>query len=142
MRGKVMIIDDNEAILKIVTTVLSGAGCDVSTRNVAVGSTVALMRERPDVALVDVNMPLLEGDELVRSIRKRTILHDIIVLLYSSLSPEELQQRAAACGADGFIPKSMKGADLVAEVARWVEIRHRRQQQSATQSATAPSSAP
>lgn len=126
MVAKVLVVDDNKTVLKAVTTMLQEAGFEVSTRDVAVGTTVALMREHPDVALVDVNMPLLEGPELVRSIRKRETLRGTVVLLYSAKPAAELQQLARLCGADGYIPKSATAAELVAEVRRWIDKRGKR----------------
>jgi len=119
-------VDDNLTILKAASLALTEAGYVVTTRDQAVGTTVALMRERPDVVLLDVNMPLLEGDELVRSIRKREILRDIVVLLYSAKPSLELQQLAHDCGADGFVPKSVPMSELVEEVTQWMDKKNRR----------------
>jgi len=126
MIAKILIIDDNKTILASVSATLRAAGFEVTTRDQAVGTTVALMREHPDVALVDVNMPLLEGGDLVRSIRKRDTLRDIIVLLYSAQPEDELRRLAHECGAEGYISKSVRPDELVAAVSRWAEKRARR----------------
>ncbi len=122
-RGKVLLVDDSQVVLGVARRALEAAGFAVATRDQPVGTTVALMREAADVVLMDVDMPLLEGHELVRSIKKRDTLRDIVVLLYSAKPANELREITRACGADGFILKATACDELVSEVSRWIDRR-------------------
>ncbi|MEK7705837.1 MAG: response regulator [Myxococcota bacterium] len=117
-RSRILVVDDNETVLRVVSAALEKAGYDVATRSEPIGTTVAMMRVQPELVLLDVNMPALEGNVLVESIRKRELLRDVIVLLYSAIPAAELAQLARACHADGFIPKSASTDAVVDEVTR------------------------
>ncbi|MBI5507228.1 MAG: response regulator transcription factor [Deltaproteobacteria bacterium] len=105
-RHRVMVIDDSLIVLKSVRTLLEASGFEVFTRSEAIGSGAEIVRERPDVVLVDVNMPLIEGPELVASLRRHPRLANTRVLLHSTRPEDELARLAKECGADGFVRKT------------------------------------
>lgn len=119
-RTKVFIVDDSRIVLLAARQSLEAAGFDVVTRNDPIGSTVEIMREQPDVVLLDISMPLLEGHEIVRSIKRRENLHDTPVLLFSARSEEELQRLTLMSGADGYIQKSGKPHQLAIDLRCWL----------------------
>jgi DNA-binding response OmpR family regulator len=103
---KVMVIDDSELVLSVVRSFLTSAGHTVVTRSMALGTRAAVLRERPDVILLDVNMPLLDGAEICASIRTHSQMRDSYVLLHSDRPEEELRALAARSGADGYLCKT------------------------------------
>ena len=117
-RVKIFVIDDSNLVLEMARRVLSAAGFDVICRADPVGSTAAIMRELPDLVLIDVGMPGLNGNHLVRTIRLRQSLRHIRLVLFSSRSVAELERLVAECGADGFIEKQSGLADLPEKVRR------------------------
>ncbi|MFO0655505.1 MAG: response regulator [Polyangia bacterium] len=119
-RTAVMIIDDDEIILEITRDWLEGSGYDVSLRQSALGTTAAIMRERPDVLLVDVSMPALDGTAIA-SMVSGPQKHSPIVILYSGRSQSELDQLASRCGAFGGIPKTSSGSVFLAQFERLVQ---------------------
>ena len=124
-QSRILIVDDNRTVLKVLSSVLERAGFEVATREEPIGTTVALMREQPDLVILDVNMPALEGDELVRSIRKRSALDHVFVVLYSALPESDLAELARACGADAHIQKNTPIDTVVRKVRRWIVTRPR-----------------
>ena len=103
---KILIIDDSATVIAWVKKVLGEAGYQVSARNVAIGSAAAILRENPDLVLMDIKMPALNGDEIVRDFRKGKFGKNSRLILHSSLSLDELARRAKECEADGFIQKT------------------------------------
>lgn len=101
-----MVIDDSELVLSVVRSFLSSAGHEVVTRSMAVGTHAAVLRARPDVVLLDVNMPLLEGNEICASIRAHDNLRATRILLHSDRPEEELRTLANQSGADGYLCKT------------------------------------
>jgi CheY-like chemotaxis protein len=101
---RVLIVDDDPIVGQIVAAILGGHGYDVMVRGEALGTLSIIAREKPDVVLLDVNMPGLDGDELARLVkvhadpRTRVILH-------SSQPQDELEQLAREAGAIGGIEK-------------------------------------
>ncbi len=106
MSAKVMVIDDSELVLSVVRSFLSSAGHNVVTRAMAVGTRAAVLRERPDVVLLDVNMPLLDGGEVCASIRQHEMMRDTRILLHSDQPEARLRKLAEECGADGYLCKT------------------------------------
>jgi len=113
---KVLVIDDGATVLAWVSRVLKGAGYLVATRDQPIGTGAAIVREQPDLVLVDVEMPTLNGDELVLGVKKHEAGQRIPIVLHSSLSATELESRARACGADGYIQKTPNENDFIRQV--------------------------
>lgn len=118
-RVRVLVIDDSEIVLESVRTTLEGAGFVVDTRNAAYGSAWEILARRPDVVLVDVNMPGLPGPEIVAIARSRSDLRDTRVLLFSSEPESKLESLTRECGADGWIRKTANHGELADWVRRW-----------------------
>jgi CheY-like chemotaxis protein len=116
-----MVVDDSEVVLELTRSVLEGAGYRVLTRNRPAGCIAAMLRENPDLVLVDVSMPGVGGDTLVRCFGTAHPTSKTIVLLYSSLPEEALQLKAEASGAHGYIQKTHDAAVLLRQVRRWVD---------------------
>ena len=86
-----------------------------------------ILHEKPELVLMDVNMPGLGGDTIVSVLAKAQPTGDTVVLLHSSLSADVLRTKAAAAGAHGFIQKSGDLFGLVREVSRCSSATTRRQ---------------
>ena len=120
IKRKLLIVDDSEIVRDLTKGTLEDAGFEVATVESALGLSSAIIRGQPDLVLLDVAMPALSGDKAVEIIRKHRILQDCNVVLFSGRSPEELQELAKACGADGFIVKTEDEDELVREVKKWL----------------------
>jgi len=103
---KIMVVDDTRTVLAATKAVLESAHFEVVVRAEPIGTGAAIMRERPALVLLDVEMPLLRGDDIVKLIRRSVWGRGVKVLLHSSLPEEELRGRAEASGADGFVCKT------------------------------------
>ena len=67
---KILIVDDDPVVLEIARIVLEGLGHRVCKRKEPLGTTAEIVREQPDVVLVDVYMPVVSGDQLIRTIKE------------------------------------------------------------------------
>src|SRR3954469_16275194 len=99
--GKVMVVDDDEVVLEVTRERLSAAGYDVVIRQSAIGTMVAILREKPDFVLLDVRMPGLGGDALARLVKSSDPKWRPGIILHSSASKESLAEMAERCGAIG-----------------------------------------
>jgi CheY-like chemotaxis protein len=68
------------------------------------------MRDRPDVVVMDVHVPPIDGPELVRMVREHPPIASTPILLISAASPAELHDLAVACRADSWAPKDNPAA--------------------------------
>lgn len=115
----VLVIDSDWRALVATQEVLEKAGYKVVTRDRVSGSVQSILRDRPDVVLIDPEMPSISGDMLVKIVTSSESTSKALLLLYSSLPLHELHQRALACGADGYVQKSDSTARLVSQIKYW-----------------------
>ncbi|MES1183808.1 MAG: response regulator [Myxococcales bacterium] len=120
-KPKIVVIDDSEIVLEVTRGALEGAGYEVVTHDRPAGCVALILHEKPDLVLMDVNMPGLGGDTIVSVLGKAAPTSDTIVLLHSSLSAEVLRGKVATAGAHGFLQKSGDLFGLVREVNRWLK---------------------
>ena len=114
-RPKVLVVDDNEVCRAVVRESLEEGGFDVVELGNPLGMSTVVSVEKPDVVLMDVEMPAMDGDKAVEILLKHR-LHDCKILLYSGKAPLELEKLARACGASGFVSKSVTDAALASAV--------------------------
>jgi CheY-like chemotaxis protein len=108
-RGLVLVVDDEPLILRIVRHRLEQAGYDVVTRTEALGTLNEISRLKPQLVLMDVNMPALSGLKLARLIRNDRRFADVGLVLHSSEDLGVLRGCADTVGALGAIPKTNDG---------------------------------
>ncbi len=107
--SKVMVIDDSEIVREMARGVLEDGGYEVFTLDTPFGFSQAVREEKPDLVMVDVNMPGLSGDKVVEIFTRRGQSHCPIVF-YSERSEADLQNMVVTAGAAGYIQKK-SGAD-------------------------------
>jgi CheY-like chemotaxis protein len=105
-RHKVLLIDDSEFSLHVVSEALRGAGYDVRTSDDVHDLSAVLGDWRPDVILTDVVMPGMTGVELCRLLKASYETAHVPVVLFSDAAHDELEQLARDCEADGFLCKA------------------------------------
>ena len=115
---RVMVVDDSELVLEHVRFALERAGHAVSTRESALGTVSAVLKQRPDVLVLDISMPALDGDRLATVVSE--LRRDIVLILHSSRSEAELKRMATTAGANGYIAKTHDVARFLTEFHRIV----------------------
>lgn len=119
-RGKVLIIDDDEHLLDTARTLLERAGFGVCVYSGRFDRMGFVVREAPDLVLLDVNMPVVPGDELYALFREHSALRDVPVVFFSSNDETDLRLLVRRSGAHGYIAKSAIGSDFSTRVARYL----------------------
>lgn len=111
---RILVLDDSEFALELVGEGLRGAGFTVETAGSLPAFDDAVARQPPDVVLIDVHMPEVQGDNVCRLLKHLHETKSIPVVLYSTLADEELEQLAARAGADAWVSKRHGLAGIVA----------------------------
>jgi len=78
------------------------------------------VEEKPDVVLLDVNMPTLAGDQIAKILVRVLKTPETMVLLYSSMPLDSLRLKAIATGAHGYIQKTENTNELVRRIEYWL----------------------
>ena len=119
----ILIIDDDRVMLETSARILRDRGFEVVTWANTLGRLHAVAETRPDLVLLDVNMPLVPGDELMGLIQESPVLRQIPVVLFSSNDEMDLRRMAQKTGAVGYISKSDLGGDFAGRVAGFLASR-------------------
>lgn len=106
MAIKIAVIDDSDTALDWVKTNLPPMGFEVSTFNTPIGTQAFIITTKPDLILLDVRMPGLDGDVLCKMIKSNPKTRSTIIALYSEMEEADLAQLADKCSADGYIKKT------------------------------------
>ena len=108
--------DDDAALLNTLLHILRAEGHDVVTLPGGQEVMAQLEQETPDLLLLDIMMPKIDGLQLLERIRSDPRWADLPVLMISSMPPEEATARALGLGADDFIPKPFRVKELMARI--------------------------
>jgi len=110
-----LVVDDSRAMRSILTRLLGGLGFDVAQAgDGAEALSVLDAGTRPDVILVDWNMPVMDGLSLIKAVRARDDLRDISLMMVTTESEQGQIVRALAAGAHEYVIKPFTG-DVIAE---------------------------
>ena len=111
---KILLIDDSEITLAMEKSVLEARGYDVQAASTLVEFEKLLKAFRPDLILTDIHMPEAKGTDICRTLKNEYNTQNIPIVLFSSLSEEELAKLAEQVGADGYLSKA-QGLDALGE---------------------------
>ena len=109
-RMKVMVVDDDPVALQIASAILESQGHEVIARESALGTTVAVLREAPDVVVLDIGMPGISGPELLKVIQDLDLERDTqptAFIFYSGMERSELERLVEETGALGALEKAV-----------------------------------
>ncbi|MCC6071987.1 ATP-binding protein [Massilia sp. GCM10020059] len=118
---KAVVIDDNADVVRYLECLLQ-PWCAVATAGEAAAGLDAVRRIRPDIVLLDVMMPGIDGFELLRTIRGDEAIQSIPVIILSAHAGEDARLEALAAGADDYLVKPFSARELVAMVHAHVKL--------------------
>ncbi len=120
---KVLVVDDDSVQLSVVEAWLTSAGFEVIPHGSAIGTTLLVLNHQPDVILIDWDMPMLSGPDLVERLAKRVTTFQLRVVFYSGKSAPlltDLVNRSQAVVL-GAIRKSSDGQQFLAQFTQLLE---------------------
>jgi len=118
---KVLVADDDAALAHTLTYILREKGAQVTTLPDGEHLVEQLEAETPDLLLLDIMMPKVDGLELLQRIKRDPRWADLPVLMVSSMPPEEGTVRSFGLGAADFVPKPFRVPELMARIEAHVE---------------------
>lgn len=115
MHRTVLVIDDNPLVLEVVQRMLEARGYSVLVADDGARGLDLLSRHSVDAAIVDVDMPRMDGIDVCRALRDRTAAlgRTMWVWLMTGVTRPELVAHAIAAGARGILPKPFTTDELV-----------------------------
>jgi len=101
----ILVVEDNERNLKLLRDVLEFAGYDVRVARTAEDGISLAAREPPDLVLMDLQLPGIDGMEALRRLRESPRTADIPVVAVTAQAMKQDRERALAAGFNGYIEK-------------------------------------
>ena len=119
---RILVVDDEIGALTLIGIMLERGGFEVLKAKNADAALGVLDAETPDLIILDVMMPGMDGIELCRTIRARAKTRATPVLILSARGDAESVMRGMDAGASDYLPKPILHHDLVAKVRKMLDM--------------------
>ncbi len=118
----ILAVDDSPSIRQMVKLVLGTSGHAVTEACDGSEGLAKATAQKFDLVLTDLNMPVMNGIDMIRGLRKMPAMNGVPIVFISTESDDGAKQEARAAGATGWITKPFKPEQLDAVVAKLVRV--------------------
>ncbi|MGK4002361.1 response regulator [Sorangium sp. So ce1036] len=120
MAKKILLVEDSNTVRQQVGILLSGAGYGIVEADNGRDAVAAVAAHKDDLAMIiaDVNMPVMNGIEMLESLREKGLASGLPILMLTTEGQPELIEKARKAGAKGWIIKPFKPDLLLAAVKK------------------------
>ena len=120
MSKRILAIEDQEDNRRILRDLLTARGYTLIEATTGEEGLAAAERERPDLILMDIQLPGLDGYEVTRRIKGNPELRHIPIIAVTSYELSGDEQKAAAAGCDGYVTKPFSPRQLLAKIEEYL----------------------
>ncbi len=124
MNARILLIEDNEQNRYLATFLLEEQGFGVIQAADGPTGLDLASRERFDLILLDIQLPLMNGHDVARALRANPALADVPIVAVTSYAMAGDREQAIAAGCDGYLEKPIDPETFVSDIARY--LHHRR----------------
>jgi len=117
-KKRILVIDDDPVLIKIMNNVLDANGFEPVMANEAPLGLEIAMTQSPDLIILDVMMPIINGYNICRLLKSEEGYKNIPILLLTSRSEQKDKEIGAEVGADGYIAKPFDTNELLETIRR------------------------
>jgi len=120
MSKRILVMEDEKDNRQIIRDMLAGIDCEITEADDTEQALAAIAKERPDLILMDIQLPIMDGYTATRRIKADAALRSIPIIAVTSyaLSGEEKKARAAGC--DDYVPKPFSPRQLLAKIRQYL----------------------
>ncbi|MGC9455916.1 MAG: Hpt domain-containing protein [Halothiobacillaceae bacterium] len=119
-RPLVLVVDDSVTIRKVTARILERRNIETAVARDGVEALGMLRARRPDLVLSDIEMPRMDGFELLGAIRNDAQIRDLPVIFITSRTAAKHRERAESLGVSGYLGKPYTETELLAAMAQWL----------------------
>jgi len=118
MKKKILVVEDNEQNLYLETFLLRQKGYEVIAANNGLEAIDKTLSEKPDLIVMDIQLPEMNGYETTRRIKSLAEYHHIPIVAVTSYAMAGDREKALASGCAGYIEKPFDPEDFVPEIEK------------------------
>ncbi len=118
-RKRILLAEDNELNRDLMMQILEGE-YDILNVGDGAAAVAAARAQRPDLILMDMGLPIVDGWEATRRIKEHEVLKTIPIVAVTSHAMREDERRARAAGCDDYVAKPIDQDDLVARIRKLI----------------------
>ena len=120
MSKRILVVEDQEDNRQILRDLLSGAGFEIIEAEDGEAGVAAAAAHHPDLILMDIQLPILDGYEATRRLKTDAVLRAIPVIAVTSYALGGDEKKARAAGCDAYICKPYSPRQLLAKVREYL----------------------
>lgn len=120
MAKKILVVDDEPDVLKIVTFRLKKEGYEVITARDGQEALDLVNRERPDLVLLDLRLPVVDGYEVCKRLKTDEDLRQIPVILLTASSATKIAEKTKDFQAEDYLIKPFEPEELLDKVKKFI----------------------
>ncbi len=119
-KKKILVVDDDPAIVKLVKSILEGEGFEVETANDGIDALVKVKEVKPDLMVLDIMMPELNGYDVCHKIKFDSPYKEIPILLLTSRD-QEIDSRIGQMMGITYLQKPLKRETFLSEIKKLIK---------------------
>src|SRR5512133_3387065 len=119
-KKKILIVEDEESLLKLESILLTSKGYEVRGVPNGMAALESLKEEQPDLILLDIMLPEIDGFEVCRRIKSEPTTKHIPIIMLTAKKSREDMARGEQVGADWYITKPFKSAMVIETIQRFL----------------------
>ena len=123
MRPTILTVDDSKALRLFVQQALAAFDCEAGECSNGYNAFFAIERVRPDLILLDIAMPVMDGVETLTRLKESPELQAIPVIMLTSPADHAVMTRLTALGAGGTLMKPFNETALIAKIRGFLDLK-------------------
>ena len=120
MTKRILVVEDQEDNRQIVRDLLTANDYQLTEAENGEEALAAVAKERPDLILMDIQLPVMDGYEATRRIKADPSLSSIPIIAVTSFALSGYEEKARAAGCDDFVPKPYSPRQLLAKIREFL----------------------
>jgi two-component system cell cycle response regulator DivK len=120
MTKRILVVDDHEDNRQILRVLLASAGYVMIEAQNGEAALAAALSERPDLILMDIQLPDLDGYEVTRRIKSNPRSHDVPIIAVTSYALSDDERKALAAGCIAYVAKPYSPMQLLAKIKKYL----------------------
>ncbi|MGA2734388.1 MAG: response regulator [Syntrophobacteraceae bacterium] len=125
MKAKVLVIEDNEQNLYLITFLLNYHGYDVIQARDGLTAIQVAMETKPDLILLDIQLPEMDGYTVASRFRSESAFADVPIIAVTSYAMVGDRERSIEAGCTGYIEKPIDPDTFIPELEKYLSIRRK-----------------